>query len=186
MSSSYMKLKRHCYERNRFCGDCSRKRDAPRFKAPALQVQQNQEQEQEPEQKQQEQKQEEEQEDLSQQQQAPTPTASALEDTQDSVTEGIEPAKKDSRPLIPAKGLRGFITPAFVSMVLQKTFTDLSMDAIENWLVEEIEAEKLESAENVISAIPSHYHNRREEFLGACKKIAGKKIILFPPIRYIS
>ena len=186
MSSSYRKLKRTCYQRNRFCGECSRKRDAPRFKAPAVQVQQEQEQQEQKqqeqkqqEQKQQEHEQEQKQEDLNQQQQAPTPAASALEDTQDAVTEGI-------RPLKPAEGLRGFLRPAVASMELQRTFTDLSIEHIENWLVAEIEAEKLETAEFVISAIPSHYHNRREEFLGVCKKIAGKKIILFPPIGYIS
>jgi hypothetical protein len=33
MSSSYRKLKWSCFQCNRFCGDCSRKRDAPRFRA---------------------------------------------------------------------------------------------------------------------------------------------------------
>ena len=164
MTSSHRKLKRSCFKRDRLCGDCSGKRDAPRFKAPAVHMQERQEQVQD-------QEQEQEQEQNLSQQQAPTATASILEDTQDAVTEVIKPAK----------GLRGFITPAFDCMELQRTFSDLGIVEIEKWLEAEIEAEKSESVELVIPAIPSHYHNRREEFLDVCKKIAGKILFYFHP-----
>jgi hypothetical protein len=149
MSSSHRKLNRSCYKETRLCGDCSSKRDAPRPRLKdPAEVQVQKEQEKEKEKEQEK--------------------VNEKEKEQDAVPEGIEPAK----------GLRGFITPAFASIELQRTFSDLTIDEIEKWLEAEIEAEKSESAELVIPAIPSRYHNRRDEFLGACKKTAGKKFIL--------
>lgn len=137
------KLKRSCYKETRLCGDCSSKRDAPRPRLKdPAEVQVQKEQEKEKEKEQEK--------------------VNEKEKEQDAVPEGIEPAK----------GLRGFITPAFASIELQRTFSDLTIDEIEKWLEAEIEAEKSESAELVIPAIPSRYHNRRDEFLGACKKTA--------------